>query len=211
MQRCLNEIDQSHSKYIVNPMETVKYSKTYRIIHWGIAITFLLLLITVFLRLTWMNKENVADIIQTYLGSTDQSLSREQLIVLAKQIRKPMWDWHIYLGYVLTGLFSLRFLLPFFGTMKFQNPLVKNLSIKQKFQKWTYIIFYVCVVISLITGLIIELGPKDLKKPMEEIHILSIYYLIAFIVIHVGGVIIAEFTSDKGIISRIVRGSDEQF
>ena len=192
-------------------METVKYSKTYRIIHWGIAITFLLLLITVFLRLTWMNKENVADIIQTYLGSTDQSLSREQLIVLAKQIRKPMWDWHIYLGYVLTGLFSLRFLLPFFGTMKFQNPLVKNLSIKQKFQKWTYIIFYVCVVISLITGLIIELGPKDLKKPMEEIHILSIYYLIAFIVIHVGGVIIAEFTSDKGIISRIVRGSDEQF
>lgn len=122
-----------------------------------------------------------------------------------------MWDWHIYLGYVLTGLFSLRFLLPFFGTMKFQNPLVKNLSIKQKFQKWTYIIFYVCVVISLITGLIIELGPKDLKKPMEEIHILSIYYLIAFIVIHVGGVIIAEFTSDKGIISRIVRGSDEQF
>lgn len=211
MQRCLNEIDQSHSKYIVNPMETVKYSKTYRIIHWGIAITFLLLLITIFLRLTWMNKENVADIIQTYLGSTDQSLSREQLIVLAKQIRKPMWDWHIYLGYVLTGLFSLRFLLPFFGTMKFQNPLVKNLSIKQKFQKWTYIIFYVCVVISLITGLIIELGPKDLKKPMEEIHILSIYYLIAFIVIHVGGVIIAEFTSDKGIISRIVRGSDEQF
>ena len=192
-------------------METVNYSKIYRIIHWGIAITFLLLLITVFLRLTWMNKENVADIIQTYLGSTDQSLSREQLIVLAKQIRKPMWDWHIYLGYVLTGLFSLRFLLPFFGTMKFQNPLVKNLSIKQKFQKWTYIIFYVCVVISLITGLIIELGPKDLKKPMEEIHILSIYYLIAFIVIHVGGVIIAEFTSDKGIISRIVRGSDEQF
>lgn len=192
-------------------METVKYSKIYRIIHWGIAITFLLLLITIFLRLTWMNKENVADIIQTYLGSTDQSLSREQLIVLAKQIRKPMWDWHIYLGYVLTGLFSLRFLLPFFGTMKFQNPLVKNLSFKQKFQKWTYIIFYICVVISLITGLIIELGPKDLKKPMEEIHILGIYYLIAFIAIHVGGVIIAEFTSDKGIISRIVRGSDEQF
>ncbi len=192
-------------------METVNYSKIYRIIHWSIAITFLLLLITIFLRLTWMNKENVADIIQNYLSSTDQSLSREQLIVLAKQIRKPMWDWHIYLGYVLTGLFSLRFLLPFFGTMKFQNPLVKNLSFKQKFQKWTYIIFYICVVISLITGLIIELGPKDFKKPMEEIHILSIYYLIAFIAIHVGGVIIAEFTSDKGIISRIVRGSNEQF
>lgn len=188
-------------------METVKYSKIYRIIHWTIAITFLLLLVTIFLRLTWMNKYNMADIIQTYLASTDQSLSRDQLIVLAKQIRAPMWDWHIYLGYVLVGLFSLRFILPFFGTMKFQNPLVKNLSFKQQFQKWTYIIFYVCVVVSLVTGLIIELGPKDLKKPMEEIHVLGIYYLLAFIALHIGGVVMAEFTNQSGIISRIVRGS----
>lgn len=190
-------------------METVKYSKIYRIIHWSIAITFLLLLITIFLRLTWMNKNNMADIIQAYLGGTDQSLSREQLIVLAKQIRKPMWDWHIYLGYVLTGLFSLRFLLPFFGTMKIQNPLTKNLTIKQKFQKWSYIIFYVCVVVSLVTGLIIVWGPKTLKEPMEEIHILGIYYLIVFIVLHIGGILIAEFTNQKGIISRIVRGSED--
>src|SRR5690606_32209834 len=189
-------------------METVKYSRIYRIVHWAIAIAFLLLLITIFLRLTWMNKENLADIIEAYLGSTDQSLTREQLIILAKQIRKPMWDWHIYLGYILTGLFSLRFLLSFLGAMKFQNPLVKNQTFKQKFQKWTYIIFYICVVISIVTGLIIELGPKDLKKPMEEIHVLGIYYLTAFIAIHLGGVLIAEFTNDKGIISRIVRGHD---
>jgi len=63
-------------------------------------------------------------------------------------------------------------------------------------------------VISIVTGLIIELGPKDLKKPMEEIHVLGIYYLIAFIAIHLGGVLIAEFTNDKGIISRIIRGHD---
>jgi len=190
-------------------METIKYSKIYRIIHWSIAITFLLLLITIFLRLTWMNKNNMADIIQAYLSSTDQSLSQEQLIVLAKQIRKPMWDWHIYLGYVLTGLFSLRFLLPFSGTMKIQNPLIKSLTLKEKFQKWTYIIFYVCVIVSLVTGLIIVWGPKTLKEPMEEIHILGIYYLVAFIVLHIGGILIAEFTNQKGIISRIVRGSED--
>lgn len=28
--------------------------------HWAIAVTFLLLLITIFLRLTWMNKFNMA-------------------------------------------------------------------------------------------------------------------------------------------------------
>ncbi|WP_072349348.1 cytochrome b/b6 domain-containing protein [Flavobacteriaceae bacterium A100] len=187
-------------------MEKLKYSKIYRIVHWAIAVSFLLLLITIFLRLTWLNKYNVAAIIENYLISTQQSLSQEELIVLAKKIRQPMWDWHIYLGYVLVGLFSIRFILPAFGHMKIQNPLSKNLSTKKKIQKWTYIIFYVCVVISLITGLIIELGPKEWKKPMEAIHELGIYYLIAFIIIHLVGVILAEFTDQKGIISRIVSG-----
>jgi cytochrome b561 len=191
-------------------MEPTPYSKLYRLIHWAIAISFLLLLMTILLRLTWMNKNNVAAIIQTYLSDTDQFLSQDQLIVLAKKIRQPMWNWHLYIGYVLTGLFSLRFLLPFFGQIKFQNPFIKNLSIKQKFQKGTYLIFYLCVVISLVTGLLIEFGPNTFKKPMEEIHLLGIYYLVGFIVIHIAGVLVAEFTDKKGIISRIVSGSKKK-
>ncbi len=191
-------------------MEKSNYSKIYRTLHWAIAISFTLLLITIFLRLTWMNKYNVAAIIQDYLSTTGQTLSQDQLIMLAKQIRQPMWNWHIYIGYVLTGLFSLRLILPFFGSMKFQNPFVKDLSLKDKFQKWTYIIFYLCVVISLVTGLIIEFGTKEFKTPMEDIHVLGIYYLIGFIVIHITGVLIAEFTNQKGIISRIVSGSKKE-
>jgi cytochrome b561 len=188
-------------------MEKTTYSKAFRLIHWAIAISFLLLLITIYLRLTWMNKYNVATIIQDYLSSTDQVLSQDQLIVLAKNIRQPMWNWHIYIGYVLVGLLSIRFILPAFGHMGIQNPFGKNLSAKEKLQKWTYIIFYACVIVSLTTGLLIVFGPTEFKKPMEEIHVLSIYYLIAFIVIHLTGVFIAEFTDQKGIISRIVSGS----
>jgi len=157
-----------------------------------------------------MNKYNVAAIIQDYLNDTDQILSQEQLIVLAKKIRQPMWDWHIYIGYVLVGLFSIRFILPAFGHMKIQNPFGKKLSTKMKFQKWTYIIFYFCVIVSLATGLIIELGPKEFKKPLEEIHVLGVYYLIAYISIHLAGVLIAEFTDQKGIISRIVSGTRDR-
>lgn len=190
-------------------MNSKTYSATYRIIHWAIAIVMLLILGTIFLRLTWMNKNNMADIIRTYLSTTNQSLSEEQLLVLAKQIRKPMWNWHIYLGYILTGLFSIRFLLPLLGEMKFQSPFAKGISVKEKFQYWTYIVFYSCVVISLTTGLVIEIGPKNLKEPMEEIHVLSIYYVVPFIVIHLGGVFLAEFTNQQGIISRIVSGSKQ--
>ena len=191
-------------------MNQTKYTTVYRIIHWAIAISFLLLLLTIFLRLTWMNKHNVAAIIQDYIIGTGQTLSEDQLIVLAKKIRQPMWDWHIYIGYVLVGLFSIRFILPAFGHMKIQNPLSKDLTAKMKVQKWTYLIFYISVIVSLTTGLIIELGPKDLKKSMEDIHVLSIYYLLAFITIHLAGVLLAEFSDQKGIISRIVSGSKKE-
>lgn len=188
-------------------MEKTKYSKVYRVVHWAISISFLSLLFTIFLRLTWMNKYNVAAIIQDYLSTTDQVLSQEQLIVLAKKIRQPMWDWHIYIGYLLVGLFSIRFMLPVFGKMKIQNPFGRGLTAKEKLQKWIYIIFYVCVTVSLITGIIIVFGPKELKASMESIHTLGIYYLGAYIIIHVAGVLIAEFTDQKGIISRIVSGT----
>lgn len=191
-------------------MKNKNYSVIFRIIHWSIAICMTLILITIFLRLTWMNKYNVANIINDYLATTDQSLSQDQLIVLAKQIRKPMWDWHIYLGYLLVGLFSIRFFIPLFGEMKFQSPFKKQLILKEKIQHWIYLIFYFCIIISLITGLIIKFGSKDLKKPMEEIHELSIYYLLAYIFIHLIGIFIAEFTNQKGLVSKVISGKRKE-
>ncbi|CAM3999160.1 cytochrome b/b6 domain-containing protein [Flavobacterium weaverense] len=188
-------------------MKTRNYSVVYRIMHWSIAICLTLMLITIFLRLTWMNKTNMAIIIQDYLATTSQSLSQEEAIILAKKIRKPMWDWHIYIGYALVGLYSLRLILPFFGQMKFTSPLNSALSVKEKFQYWVYIIFYLCIAVSLTTGLIIVLGPENLKDSMEQIHVLSIYYLLSFIILHLGGVFIAELTNQKGLISRMVSGS----
>jgi cytochrome b561 len=188
-------------------MENKDYTAIYRIMHWAMAICVFLILITIFLRLTWLNKNHLADIIQNYLATTDKSLSQDQLIVLAKQIRKPMWDWHIYLGYALTVLYSIRMLLPVFsGHLKLQNPFGKQLTLKTKFQYWVYLVFYMFVAISLITGLVIELGPKSIKNSMEEIHVLSIYYLVAYIIIHLGGVFWSELTTEQGIISKIISG-----
>lgn len=188
-------------------METKNYSKIYRIIHWSIAFVIFFILLTIFLRLTWMNKHNVAEIIQNYLTSEGVSLTDDQAIVLAKNIRRPMWNWHIYAGYVLTGLFSIRILLPFFGEMKFQNPLAKGLTTKERFQKWTYVAFYIGIAISLITGLVMAFGPESMGERAENTHVLALYYLIPFIIIHISGIMVAEFTEQKGIIYRIIRGS----
>ena len=194
-----------------NIMETRNYSKVYRILHWLIAFSFIFLLITIFLRKTWMEKNHVAEIIQAFLADKSYpALPEDDAILLAKKIRKPMWDWHIYLGYVLTGLYCIRLAVPFFGEMKFSSPFKAGLDMKTKFQFWVYLVFYVCTAVSLITGLIIEFGPKDYKKPMEEIHELSLYYLLGFMILHFGGVLIAELTSDKGLVSRIISGSKKE-
>lgn len=187
-------------------MENRNYSGIYRIMHWAIAITMLLLLFTIFLRLTWLNRDNIAQIIKANLPPSDKPLSEKEIMTIARSIRKPMWEWHIYLGYVLTGLYVIRMTLPFLGQMKFSSPFNKDLSAKVKFQYWVYLIFYVCVAISLTTGLLIEFGPENIKDPAEEIHVLSIYYLVTFMILHFGGVLLAEMTSDQGIVSRIVSG-----
>ena len=188
-------------------MQTRNYSKTYRILHWLIAFAFLLLLITIFLRKTWMEKNHVAEIIQTFLKDNGYAaLPQDEAISLAKKIRKPMWEWHIYLGYFLTGLYCIRLAVPFFGKMKFSSPFKEGLNTKTKFQFWVYLVFYACTAVSLITGLIIEFGPKVYKKTMEEIHELSLYYLLSFMILHFAGILIAVFTSDKGLISRIISG-----
>ena len=194
-----------------NIMETRNYSKVYRILHWLIAFSFIFLLITIFLRKTWMEKNHVAEIIQAFLADKGYpALPEDDAILLAKKIRKPMWDWHIYLGYVLTGLYCIRLAVPFFGEMKFSSPFKAGLDMKTKFQFWVYLVFYACTAVSLITGLIIEFGPKEYKKPMEEIHELSLYYLLGFMILHFGGVLIAELTSDKGLVSRIISGSKKE-
>jgi len=54
----------------------------------------------------------------------------------------------------------------------------------------------------------IKFGPKDMKDLMEEIHELSLYYLIPFILIHLAGVFYAEFTSQQGLISKIISGKN---
>jgi cytochrome b561 len=183
------------------------YSRVYRIMHWAIALCMLFLLLTIFLRMGWMNKQHMADIIKEYLSSESQvQLDDDQLITLAKKIRKPMWVWHTYAGYVLVGLYSIRLLLPFFGEMKFRNPMDKTISTKENFQFWTYIVFHICVVLSLITGLLIVWGSDAVHETAEEIHVLSIYYLLTFIFLHFGSILFEEIKGN-GIVSKIIGGN----
>lgn len=171
--------------------------------HWAIAFCILFMLFTVFLRLTWLNKVNISEILGSELSQRDVNLSSEELQKIAKKIRKPMWNWHVYIGYVLIGLYAIRLILPFFGQMKFKNPLRQKTKGK-KFQQWAYLVFYVGLAVTLTTGFLLVNGSPAWKKGLESIHELSLYYILTFIVIHFTGILLAEYGSEKGIISRII-------
>ena len=153
-----------------------------------------------------MNKNHVADIILDELTALNVTIDEDQAVSIGKSIRKPMWTWHIYIGYVLIGLYTLRMLLFTIKGSGFHSPLAKERSLKEKFESWTYIVFYVLLGASLITGALVVLGPEKYKHDVEEIHILSDYWLIGFIILHFIGILLAEIIDKKRVVSKMIGG-----
>lgn len=187
-------------------MSEKKFNLANRLIHWSIAISILFLLLTVFLRMGWMNKDSMGTIIQQSLQRKGIEISQVDAALIGKEIRRPMWSYHTLTGYVLIGLYLVRMLIIFIQGTAFKNPFLKNVPRKEKFKSWIYILFYVLFACSLFTGFMIVNGPKQMKEIMELIHIKSLYYMIIFIVLHIGGVLLADMGNDKGLISKMISG-----
>lgn len=178
-----------------------KFTALDRFLHWSLAFTFLFIMLTVFLRLTWMEKNHVAQIIVDGLSALNIDISYDKAVKIAKNIRRPMFDWHIIIGYFAAGIFFLRVLFNFFNKGRF-NPQ----TTKEKFQLWIYRIFYVLLSVTLITGLLLEFGPESIESTVETVHKLTLYYAIAFLILHFTGIVIGENTSKKGIVSKMIGG-----
>lgn len=186
------------------------YSFLFRVLHWSIAFVMLGILGTILLRMTWLNKDAVSDIIMDYCASQDVNMTPEKATVLAKRIRKPMWNWHIYLGYVLSGLIFIRFFVAIIGKLPLLNPFKTNSTLNTRLRAIIYLVFYLCIIASLITGIIIEFDLEILPRvDFKLIHKASIYYFIAFLVMHFIGVFLAELSTENGIISRMINGKSK--
>lgn len=187
-------------------MNEKRFNLANRLIHWAIAATVLFLLLTVFLRLGWMNKDNMGSIIQESLAKSGTNISKEDAATIGKSVRKPMWNYHVLAGYVLIGLYVIRIIVTSIQGIAYPSPFSRGISLKNRFKSWLYIVFYVLMAVSLITGFMVVNGPKDLKEAMEFIHVKSLYYMITFIILHIGGVLLADFGEEKGIVSKMISG-----
>jgi len=188
-----------------------KWHWSFRLWHWLHAFVVLALLGTVFLRKTFLSWRDNSQLLIQKLSEINLEVTEAQAKVLAKAIRAPMWEWHIILGYALTALVLWRIVLFFSqsGKRNYQN--FKTETLHKKAVKLSYVLIYIILAFMAISGLSIHfyeaLGLlKSTAHDIKEIHEWVFNLVLFFVPLHIIGVIIAENTHEKGIISDMVHG-----
>jgi len=189
-----------------------QWSLNFRLWHWINAVVILGLLGTVFLRKTFLSYRTNSEIIIDKLSELNITIAKDQAISIARAIRSPMWDWHIWFGYALAALVVWRIVLFFTdsGKQNYQNCSQKTTH--EKIVSSLYVIFYALMFTMAATGLVLHFHEflnigEDLGHSIKELHEFLYNGILIFVIIHIAGVIIAENKDEKGIISNIVGSS----
>ena len=113
-----------------------KWSSPMRIYHWLNSLIVTLLLITVVLRKTVLDKYLVNKKIQGFLSNNSIEIDKDLTMKLAKQIRSEMWEWHYVFGFILAALIIIRIAL--FFTKSGKSVITDAFSFMTKKKKPNY-------------------------------------------------------------------------
>ncbi len=185
----------------------MKYSKLLRIWHWLNAIVILGLLGTFFLRKTFLSWRTNSEIIVQKLSEYNIEVSAEIAKALAKTIRAPMWEWHIIFGYLLVALILFRIYIFVKEGMSYKD----TSSFHKMGVSLLYTIFYVLILFMSISGFIMHFGTdlgisKESISSIKDIHENIAWFFVFFVPLHIGGVIVADLTQEKGLVSKMISG-----
>jgi Ni/Fe-hydrogenase 1 B-type cytochrome subunit len=195
-----------------------KRSTNLRLWHWLSAITIFGLMLTYILRKTLFNYKDNAVVIQTKLSEAGLILADDKAKEIAKIFRDNMWQWHYYLGFLFAALLVYRIYAFVSKSDKFPASKAKELkgntdaSVKEFVKvKYAHTVFYVVAIYMAISGLVMyfreTLGiGKDSLELVKELHEWAFWFFLVFVVAHIAGVIKAELTTDKGLISEMFNG-----
>lgn len=205
-----------------------KHSRSMRIWHWGTFIIILGSLITVLLAKTILNTRTNIPLVQQNLQKSNITVTVDQAKSVAHEFNDIIWHWHTYIGYVLAALLLFRILFEFFQpqeqklipALKKALKYLKQLAVDKQnakhylFVRCAYILFYISLFVQVCTGLFMAYSDgvpdlKSLKSLASNIHSVFMWIILTYIVLHVGGVIIAELSKrKKGLISDMINGRE---
>jgi Ni,Fe-hydrogenase I cytochrome b subunit len=205
-----------------------KYSASLRLWHWANTIVISGSLLTVLINSTITDDRPVSALVKNELKNAGATVSDEQAGSVAHALGDNVWSIHIYFGYVLVGLLLFRLVLEFFQ-MADQKFIRKMKDVYRQFQsikkqrelakhelavKAIYAAFYILLIIMAVTGLFLAfedlLAPfKSIRHSVKEVHGFCMYLILAFIVVHLAGVFLAERKDNKGIVSDMINGGGD--
>lgn len=198
-----------------------------RLWHWLNAGVILSLLGTVLLRKTLLSWRTNSVLIQEKLNAAGTAITSDLAKEIAVAIRDPLWTWHVYLGFTLAVLLVGRLLIAVFIEkkgihFKHMKALLKINSVPSaqkrealhfNFVKIGYLAFYAATTLMVVTGLLLNFKvdlnlSKDIAGITKETHEFMMWFFVIFIGGHVAGVIFAEHSDDRGIVSDMINGGE---
>ena len=208
---------------------TKDYRASLRVWHWVNAVLISGQLLTILFQKVIVNARSAVPEFLDTLSRDHVQLTTKQAGAFAHIIGERIWQWHIYIGLVLAAFWLLRVaqelrgpsdmrysarLLEVARRYRLAPPAAKAEWGKVLFAKSTYAVFYLLLTIMVVTGLILTWADDvavlhQLEHTAKEIHNVAMYFIIAFFVVHVVGVVWAELTKDHGLISRMVGGASQ--
>ncbi|MES2378701.1 MAG: cytochrome b/b6 domain-containing protein [Bacteroidota bacterium] len=212
-------------KAIGQPEQNKKYPASLRLWHWANAVVISGSLLTVLVNATLNDRAAVTPVIQNELTKNGVTVTAQQAGSIGHALEDQVWAVHTYFGYVLAALLLFRLGLEFFQLAdqkfirKLKSALQQFQSTKRKLEharhelivKSIYAVFYLVLVIMAVTGLFLAL--EDLLAPfksichsVKEVHGFCMYLIIAFIIVHIAGVFLAERKDSAGITSDMING-----
>lgn len=203
-----------------------KHSVMLRIWHWLTFIIISAIIITVLLNSTLFNQRRNIPMVQAQLKEKGLTVSEDQAFAVTREFEDKLWGVHKLLGYGLALLLVSRLFIEIVqpGEEKIPLRIKKALGLfKTKEGDWkeyrhyvivkySYLLFYILLFCMAVTGLGLAFGrelgfSRQLHGTIKEIHGFGQYFMYAFVIIHLGGVIIADNTTNKGLVSGMVNGN----
>ena len=174
------------------------------------------ILITVLLVKTIFSGKENYPLIQNALQKKGAIITVDQAKVVAKLYTHKLWDWHVYFGYVLSGLFLCRLILEYFQlaedkffsilktTRRYFKEQKENAKEMQHYLivRFIYFLFYLDLTLMVVTGLFIEFSDdypdmKPIRSFVKDVHNVGMYIMLGFIVLHLGGLFLREIKKMK--------------
>lgn len=203
-----------------------EHSVMIRVWHWLTFSIISAIIITVLLNSTLFNQRRNIPMVQDQLKAKGIIVSEDQSFAVTREYEDKLWGIHKLLGYGLAFLLFSRLIIELTqpGEEKISSRINKALGLLRKKEedwkeyrhyllvKYSYLLFFILLFCMAVTGFGLAFGrelgfSRQLHGTIKEIHSFGQYLIYAFVILHLGGVIIADNTKNRGLVSGMINGN----